>query len=91
MALYDYHCSNCNQASELSKRIDDRDNLAADACPYCSEVGKLSRLLSAPLVGYSTTVPGSYGRAIPAGFKEVLNKIHKNAPGSQLNHASTFL
>ena len=91
MALYDYHCSACNQAVELSKKISDRDDVADEACVCCGEVGKLSRLLSSPLVGYSVTVKGSYGRAIPGGFREVLNKIHKNAPGSQLDKSSTFL
>ena len=90
MALYDYLCSECNQAVELSKKIDERDDVALDACVCCGTVGKLSRLLSTPLVGYSVTVQGSYGNKIPDGFAEVLKKVHRQAPGSQLDKTSTF-
>ncbi len=91
MALYDYYCSACGQRSELSKKISDRDDVEADACPQCSEVGKLSRLLSKPMVGYSTVIAGGYGNKVPDGFKEVLKKVHRNAPGSQMDKTSTFM
>jgi putative FmdB family regulatory protein len=91
MALYDYYCSACGQKSELSKRIADRDAVENDPCPSCSEVGYLSRLVSSPLIGYSTTIKGSYGTKVPAGFQDVLKKIHKNAPGSQMDHTSAFM
>jgi len=91
MALYDYYCSECGQKSELSKRIADRDAVEADLCPSCGVVGKLSRLVSSPLIGYSTTIQGSYGTKVPEGFQEVLKKIHKNAPGSQMDHTSAFM
>ena len=91
MALYDYYCSECGQKSELSKRIADRDAVETDACPACSKVGYLSRLVSSPLIGYSTTVQGSYGTKVPDGFKEVLKKIHRNAAGSQMDHTSAFM
>jgi putative FmdB family regulatory protein len=90
MALYDYHCSECKQNAELSKRIADRDAVEADPCPSCGVVGKLSRLVSSPLIGYSTTIQGSYGTKVPEGFKDLLQKMHKNVAGSQLNHTSSF-
>lgn len=91
MALYDYYCSGCGQKSELSKRISDRDAIEADLCPSCGVEGKLSRLVSSSLIGYSTTIQGSYGTKVPAGFQEVLKKIHRNAPGSQMDHTSAFM
>lgn len=90
MALYDYYCSNCAQKSEISKKIADRDDIKTDPCPTCSAVGYLSRLISSPLIGYSTVVAGSYGTKIPEGFKDLLHKMHKNVAGSQLNHTSSF-
>jgi len=91
MAIYDYMCSECKQVSELIKKIDERDAVEADACVNCSSVGKLTRLLSSPLIGYSTVVSGSYGSKVPAGFREVLKKIHKAAPGSHLDKTSSFM
>jgi putative FmdB family regulatory protein len=90
MAIYDFTCTNCEHTLELTKKISDRDSTELDVCPACLEVGTLKRGLSSPLVGYSTTTPGGYGK-IPSGFKDVLNKIHSRAPGSRLDKSSTFL
>ncbi len=91
MALYDYVCSECNQVSELNKPISDRDLVENDECKNCGTIGKLSRCLSSPLVGYSTVVSGGYGSKVPEGFKEVLNKVHKASPGSHLDKSSRYI
>jgi putative FmdB family regulatory protein len=91
MALYDYLCTGCNQVSELPKKIADRDAVETDACNSCGAVGKLTRLLSSATIGYSTVVAGGYGNKVPDGFKEVLKKIHRAAPGSQMDKTSTFM
>ena len=91
MPIYDYACSKCAAKSELNKRISDRDNTQSDGCPNCSLVGTLERVLSAPLIGYSTTIKGSYGNKIPDGFKDVLRKIDQKSPGSRIKETSSFL
>lgn len=91
MAMYDYACTACAGATELSRRIADRDDTAGVVCGACGATDTMVRQVGSPLVGYSTTVPGSYGRKIPDGFKEVLNRIHSRAPGSRLDKASTFM
>lgn len=91
MALYDYECSGCKAIHEISKRISNRDTVDEEACPNCGKIGTLNRIVSAPLISYTTTVPGSYGRSVPDGFKEVLRKIHKQAPGSNLDKTSSYM
>lgn len=88
MAIYDYQCE-CGHVFEMNKKIADRDNTEADVCPECQQTGKITRGVSAPIVGYSTHVNGA-GKP-PEGFREVLRKIHKRAPGSRLDKTSSFL
>jgi len=87
MALYDYACSKCGTRTELSKRISDRDEVATDVCPSCNEVGSLTRCVSSAAISYSAVTSG-YGR-IDNGFRDVLKKIHAEAPGSRLNKTSS--
>ena len=88
MALYDYKCSACDSTVELSKRISNRDDVESDACPHCGKIGTLNRIVAAPLISYSTTTPGSYGRSVPSDFKEILSRVH-SVPGARAQ--SSFL
>lgn len=91
MPLYDYKCSSCNYTFELNRRISERDENDALACPECQSIGNIVRSVSAPLVGYSVSVNGGYGSKVPDGFREVLKRIDERAPGSRMKQTSSFL
>ena len=91
MPLYNFECSQCKNVIELNKKIADRDDTVSETCPECSTTGFITRLVSAPLVGYSIAVNGGYGSRVPDGFKEVLKRIHKRAPGSQMDKTSSYM
>jgi hypothetical protein len=76
---------------ELNKKISERDDTLSDLCPECSTAGLIDRMVSAPLIGYSVAVNGGYGSKVPDGFKDVLKKIHKKAPGSNMDKISSFM
>ena len=88
MPIYNFACS-CGHTFDQSKKIADRDNVSDDVCPSCSEVGKLTRQVGAPLVAYSVITPGGYGK-IPDGFKEVLKNINRKS-GVRGNPTSSFM
>jgi putative FmdB family regulatory protein len=87
MPLYDYVCGHCSTVTELNRKISDRDSVESETCPECSTVGQMTRQVGSPLVGYSTTVAGGYGRGAGDGWKEVLKKIH-SAPGAKQGFSS---
>lgn len=79
MPLYDFKCSDCEKEFEVNCKIAEKDN--PKECPACGSV-KTSQMVSAPRLGDSIALGlNQHQRA----FKEVLNKIHKKAPGSMLN------
>lgn len=88
MALYNFQCSKCSEIFELSKKISERDSVEDDSCPGCLEIGTLQRMVGAPLVGYSTTVSGSYGSKIPDGFKDLLKRINTEAGAKNIPNSS---
>lgn len=87
MPTYDHVCKECGETIALMKRISERDNSSEDICPKCNTKGSLNRVVAAPLIAYSVTTKGGYGK-VPDGFKEVLNKVHK-VPGAR--PTSSFL
>ena len=89
MPLYDYSCKKCGHTFEANRKISERDDTASLICPECATTGEIERGVSAPLVAYSIATNG-YGKNI-GGFKEVLQKIHARAPGSQLDKSSSYL
>jgi putative FmdB family regulatory protein len=90
MALYDYTCKSCDHTFEQSKRISERDEVSDIICPNCGAMGNVDRCVSAALPAYSVTTPGGYGK-IPDGFKEVLKKVYKAAPGSDISKTSSYM
>lgn len=90
MALYNYTCTSCDATFELSKKISERDNVGLDACPECATIGQIVRQVGSPMIGYSVTVPGGYGKP-PEGFREVLRRIHSRSPGSQMDKTASWL
>lgn len=89
MAIYGYKCGKCGTDFDLNKKIADRDDTALDSCPECSTTGQITRQVGSPMVAYSVTVAGGYGR-IPDGFKEVLNNINKKSGVRKENSTSSF-
>lgn len=91
MPLYNFKCSACEHVFDANKKIAERDDNGATSCPECATVGSIERMLSAPLVGYSISVNGGYGARVPAGWKEVLQKIDSKSPGSKMKQTSSYL
>ena len=89
MTIYAYQCTECQEVFDMNKKIAERDSIESDECPACKAVGKITRLVSAPTIGYGVTI-GASGKP-PDGFREVLRNIHKRAPGSQLDKTSSFM
>jgi putative FmdB family regulatory protein len=91
MPMYDFSCSTCEHVFELNRKISERDETVELTCPECSTTGSITRMVSAPMVGYSISVNGGYGSKVPSGFKDVLNRIHQRAPGSCMDQTSSFM
>jgi putative FmdB family regulatory protein len=83
MPLYNYKCEACNHEFEAALKIADRDLPITEPCPKCQVQGQVLKTISgAPSLGD----PVRLGiRKMDNGFKEVLQKIHANNPGSNLN------
>lgn len=90
MPTYDYKCKACGAEFELVRKISERDDNAAISCLNCARTGEIERLVSAPMFSYSTVTKGGYGSNL-GGFKDVLEKIHRRAPGSQIDKTSSYL
>lgn len=88
MALYNYKCTECESVVELSRSIAQRDSVENEVCPECASRGKFERMVGSPLVGYSTTIKGSYGSKVPDGFKDLLKRINIEAGAKGINNSS---
>ena len=88
MPIYDYVCGSCNHSYEENRKIADRDNLTDVECLECHKIGQISRQVGSPLVAYSVA---TNGYKHPEGFREVLQRIHSRAPGSQMDKTSSYL
>lgn len=94
----DYSCQECNHKFRALTVVVgfregvDRD-ITKEPCPQCQKMGVVP---DAGTVNYGSGPalidPVRLGRIKPdAGFREVLQKIHANSPGSNLNQSSSFL
>lgn len=90
MPIYGYNCTHCDADFDLNKKISDRDVVGSETCPECATVGQIVRQVGSPLVAYSVTTAGGYGR-IPDGFKQVLRDIDRKAGVRKANNTSSFL
>lgn len=80
MPLYDYACSKCDYEFRDLLRVDDRKIPETKKCPSCNKKG-VKIQVGAPAIGDSVRL----GITKPSSqFKEVLQKIHENTPGSKL-------
>ena len=83
MPLYNYHCDACNHDFEQSLKIAEMHQPIAEPCPSCRAEGQVRKTISgAPSLGDPVRLGITKA---DNGFKEVLQKIHANNPGSNLN------
>jgi len=86
MPLYTYKCKECDHAFEKSSKIDDRKTPEQQPCPECGAEQSVVQQVTAPMICDPVRVGA---RKMDSGFKEVLQKIHERAPGSELNKTSS--
>ena len=88
MPTYTYVCRKCNHTWDNQSRIDDRKIPLQEPCPSCGvvEEDSIYQQIGAPMVCDPVRVGA---RKMDSGFKEVLQKIHERAPGSELNKTSS--
>jgi putative FmdB family regulatory protein len=83
MPIYSYQCKHCTHEFETVLKIADMHLPSSQPCPKCGVEGQVIKTITgAPNLGD----PVRLGlRKTDAGFKEVMQKIHSNNPGSNLN------
>ena len=83
MPLYDYKCTHCAHEFELVLKVADLHQPTEQPCPACGITGNVIKTIKgAPPIGDAVRLGV---RRSDNGFKEVLQKIHANNPGSNLN------
>lgn len=88
MPTYNYMCKECNHSFENQSKIDDRKIPEQSPCPECGAEKSVHQKIGAPMICDPVRVGA---RKMDTGFKEVLQKIHERAPGSELNKTSSQL
>jgi putative FmdB family regulatory protein len=88
MPTYEYQCEKCEHYFTLFTSMSNMLGPEAEACPKCAEMKVKKVMLTAPALGD----PVRLGFRRPdGGFQEVLQKIHQNVPGSNLNTDSRYI
>ena len=83
MPLYSYKCNHCSHEFETVLKIAEMHQPSQEPCPSCGLTGHVIKtILGAPSLGDSVRLGI---RKPDQGFKEVMQKIHANNPGSNLN------
>jgi putative FmdB family regulatory protein len=83
MPIYRMQCNDCENKFEVLCRIAHMDD--PHECSSCKSTN-WERIISAPMICDPVRVGA---RKMDTGFKEVLQKIHSRAPGSELNKTSS--
>jgi putative FmdB family regulatory protein len=86
MPNYNYKCNKCDHAFEERLMIADRKIPEQSPCPECGATESVVQQITAPMICDPVRVGA---RKMDSGFKEVLQKIHERAPGSELNKSSS--
>ena len=82
-----YECKECGIAFELVLKMANRLDPTNCACPECG-FGRIEQMLSAPM---SIDIHKLMQAKKPDGeFRERMQKIHQNTPGSTLNQGNYF-
>lgn len=88
MPTYEYECEKCRYYFEFFTSSSNMLAPEGEACPNCAELSVKKVMFTAPAIGD----PVRLGIRRPdGGFKEVLQKIHQNVPGSNLNTDSKYI
>jgi putative FmdB family regulatory protein len=85
MPIYGYICIKCNHSFDLLQEIASRDTPCKNPCPSCNEIGGVLQQLSAPPMLYSSDRKNTNGK-----WRDKLQQIHENTPGSRLDQVSTI-
>ena len=76
MPTYCYSCSSCGAEFERRLHMDQHSEPISQPCQDCGMIGHIEQVLQS----FSLGNPISMGHIrTPAGFTQVLDKIHKNA------------
>lgn len=89
MPTYDYSCSSCEHIFSKLLKISERSIPESNACPSCGKDNSVTlQIFSAP----SLSDPIRMGlRKHDSGFKEVMEKMHRGVPGSELKHKDSSI
>ena len=85
MPTYRMQCKDCDTQFEVFCKISEMDD--PHQCTNCQSTN-WTRQITAPMICDPVRVGA---RKMDNGFKEVLQKIHSRAPGSQLDKTSSQL
>lgn len=85
MPLYDFECTKCKTTFEVACKICEKDE--PHPCPDCKSKKTQSVILTAPMIGDAFRMGINPKQK---EFKEVLQKIHKRTPGSQLDKMTSI-
>lgn len=93
MPQYDYRCSKCEHVFDRYLKMDNRKQPESEPCPKCGEMS-VEQTIAFTNTPISTSLEAS--RAVKklnnaSQFKEKLQQIHDNTPGSNLKTSSTIV
>ena len=94
MPLYDYRCNVCNEIWEEVQRMTNNKVPETLPCPKCGAENSVEQTVAFTTLPMSCTMEASNSiRKLnnASKFKEKLQQIHDNTPGSQLNKSSTIV
>ena len=84
--LYEYKCNNCGHTFERVVKMAERLDAIEAPCPECEVSNEIEQVLSMPAV---IDVHKTMNAKKPDGqFRERMQKIHENTPGSTLNNSN---
>lgn len=76
--MYEYKCESCGHQFEEMLPMKDRGVPVGNPCPECKVLKVKQEIRTVPGMAMDTKLKPSNG------FKEVVQKIHKNCPGSKI-------
>ena len=86
MPLYDFICNDCDSPFEVSCKISELKT-KEHSCPVCNSLNVTQHILTAPIRAESHRLGVNHRQK---EFKDVLNRIHKTTPGSQLDKTTNL-
>jgi len=95
MPTYNYKCTKCGHTFEqFVHRIAYQKEPESEPCPKCSENDSVKHTFVPVIMSVSHI--SEVGAAVKklndgSAFKEKLQQIHDNTPGSKLNHSSNLV